>query len=132
MPSSARIPRMATNPKGFPDSNRAPTTPVSPSGPTLRTMNRREKLRNWTIRTVNMIISIAGTTATTEACALALSSTTPPVTMRYGGFRDLASSLTDGANSSTTVAGRAPGVTSACTVNAGTRSRRQINGCSWS
>ena len=60
MPSSARLPRMATNPRGFPDSNRAPTTPISPSGPTLRTMKRREKLRNCTIRTVNMSISIAG------------------------------------------------------------------------
>ena len=70
------MPRMATNPSGFPDSKSAATTPISPSGPTLRTMKRREKLRSCTIRTVNMISSIAGTTAITEACAFALSSTT--------------------------------------------------------
>ena len=40
------------------------------------------KLRSCTISTVNMISSIAGTTAMTEACAFALSSTTPPVTIR--------------------------------------------------
>ena len=82
IPSSAKMPRMATNPSGQPDSNRAATTPINPGGPTLRTINSREKLRNYTIRTVNMISNIAGTTAMTEACAFALSSTTPPVTIR--------------------------------------------------
>ena len=71
-------------------------------------MNRREKLRNCTIRTVNMIISIAGTTAITEACALALSSTVPPATMRYGRGRVLANSVTDGVSASTTAAGSSP------------------------
>ena len=55
-----------------------PTTPISPSGATLSTMNRRWKLCSWNISTVSMISSITGTTATTEACDLALSSTVPP------------------------------------------------------
>ena len=55
MPSSARMPRMATKPSGLPDSSSAPTTPISPSGPTLSTMNSRWKLCSWNISTVSMM-----------------------------------------------------------------------------
>src|SRR5262249_42556890 len=53
MPSSARMPRMATKPSGLPDTSSAATTPISPSGPTLSTRNSRWKLRNWTISTLS-------------------------------------------------------------------------------
>ena len=81
MPSSARMPRMATKPSGRPESSSAPTTPINPSGPTLSTMISRWKPCSWNIRTESMMISITGTTASTEACDLALSSTVPPVVM---------------------------------------------------
>ena len=45
-------------------------------------MNSFWKLRSWKISTVSMISSIAGTTASTEACDFALSSTVPPTSRR--------------------------------------------------
>ena len=45
-------------------------------------MNRRWKLCSWTISTVSMMNSITGTTAMTEACDFALSSTVPPTAIR--------------------------------------------------
>ena len=57
------------------------TIPISPIGTTLRTRKRRLKLCNCIIRTVTMMNSIRGTTAKTEACDCALSSTVPPTEM---------------------------------------------------
>jgi thiamine pyrophosphokinase len=55
---------------------------MRPSGATLSTSNTRWKLCNWNIRMVSTITIIAGKTACTDACALALSSTDPPATIR--------------------------------------------------
>ena len=75
---------MATKPSGLPDSINAATTPIRPSGATLRTMNSRGKLWSCTMRTVNITNSITGTTASTDACDFWLSSTVPPTTTLYG------------------------------------------------
>ena len=55
---------------------------MSPSGATLSTSSTRWKLCNWKIRMVSTSSTIAGTTASTEAFALPLSSTEPPVAIR--------------------------------------------------
>ena len=55
------------------------TTPISASGATANTRNRRWKLCSWIIRIVAMTNSISGTTATIGAWLLALSSTEPPI-----------------------------------------------------
>ena len=81
MPMSASTPSSATKPSGLPDSSKAPTTPMRPSGAMLSTTKSRSKLCNCTISTVSMMNSISGTTAMTEACDFALSSTVPPVAM---------------------------------------------------
>ncbi len=82
MPINARIPRIATNPSDWRNSSSAPTTPISPIGTTLSTRNSRLKLCSWIIRNVSIRNSIAGTTATTEACEFWLSSTVPPTSIR--------------------------------------------------
>ena len=81
MPSRARHPRIATKPSGRPEGRSAATTPIKPKGATLSTMNRSPNLRSSNINTVSMISSMTGTTATTEACDRALSSTVPPASM---------------------------------------------------
>ena len=55
---------------------------MSPRGATLSTSSTRWKLCNWKIRMVSTSITIAGTTASTEAFAFPLSSTEPPVAIR--------------------------------------------------
>ena len=82
MPLSASTPRIATKPSGACASSRAATTPMIPSGATLSTSNTRWKLCSWKIRMVSTTSTIAGTTASTEAFALPLSSTEPPVAIR--------------------------------------------------
>ena len=82
MPLSASTPRIATKPSGACASSKAATTPMSPSGATLSTSSTRWKLCNWNIRMVSTSSIIAGTTASTEAFAFALSSTEPPVAIR--------------------------------------------------
>jgi hypothetical protein len=82
MPPSASTPRIATKPSGACASNRAATTPMSPSGATLSTSSTRWKLCNWKIRMISTTSNMMGTTASTEAFALPLSSTEPPVAIR--------------------------------------------------
>ena len=82
MPNSARMPRMATKPSGRLKRRSVKTTPMMPMGTTLRTRARREKLCSWIIRKVTIRNSITGTTAITDACDWALSSTVPPTTIR--------------------------------------------------
>ena len=74
---------MATKPSGArSSSNSATTTPIKPSGADgERPGASLLKLCNWTIRIVAMMNSITGTTAAIGPCALALSSTAPPVAM---------------------------------------------------
>ena len=55
---------------------------ANPSGATLSTSSTRWKLCNWKIRMISTTSSIAGMTASTEAFALPLSSTDPPVAIR--------------------------------------------------
>ena len=81
MPINARMPRIATKPSGRLDRRSAAATPIRPSGATERTSTSREKLWSWNISTVNMMSSITGMTASTEACDFALSSTVPPTAM---------------------------------------------------
>ena len=54
------------------------TTPITASGATAKTRNRRLKDCSWIIRIVAMMNSISGATAAIGPCALALSSTAPP------------------------------------------------------
>ena len=70
---------MATKPIGAPLGSSAATTPISASGATANTRNRRWKLCSCSIRMVAMMNSISGTTATIGAWLLALSSTLPPM-----------------------------------------------------
>src|SRR5262249_51399444 len=86
-PSRARMARMATNPSGFWKMRSVATIPISPIGTTLRTRKRRLKLCNCIIRTVTMMNSIRGTTAKTEACDCALSSTVNVIGPRQGGLQ---------------------------------------------
>jgi len=132
IPKSARTPRMATKPSGLPESINAATTPISPSGATLRTMNSLGKLWSWTMRTVNMTNSITGTTASTDACDFWLSSTVPPTTTLYDGGRVFWNFSMAGNSEATTPSGNLSPSMAAWTVKVGTRSRRQTSGNSWS
>ena len=67
MPTNARIPRMATKPRGRPDTRSAPTTPISPSGSTQKTIATRRKLTSISIMAASIRTIISGTTANTDA-----------------------------------------------------------------
>lgn len=70
---------MATKPIGLSNRSSAGTTPISPSGATVKTRNIRPKLCSWIISSVAMVSSITGTTCAMGPCPLADSSTAPPV-----------------------------------------------------
>ena len=67
MPSSARMPRIATKPSGRLKASSASTTPMMPSGSSASTSPSRRKEPSWNISSVTMSSSIIGTTAMTEA-----------------------------------------------------------------
>ena len=75
-----------------------------------------------------MMTSIIGTAATTDVCALSLSSTLPPTLTWYPFGRLAFSAAIFGASDWTTVAACMPGARSACTVTVGSRSLRQTIG----
>ena len=60
MPVRASTPSSATKPSGLPESRRAATTPMRPSGATLSTRNSRLKPWSWTISTVSVRRSTIG------------------------------------------------------------------------
>ena len=82
IPSSDRMPRIATKPSGLLDTSSAETTPISPSGMTISTMIMRWKFCSSSISAVIISRIISGATAITEARLSALSSAMPPTSMR--------------------------------------------------
>ena len=81
MPMRAITPKVAMNPIGVLVASIVATIPISPSGATLITSKTRWKLWSCIINRTSMMISMTGTTATTDAWARALSSTMPPTSM---------------------------------------------------
>ena len=81
MPNIAMVPSIATKPNGMRNSSNASTTPISPSGAVSTTISTRLKLCSCTISNTSTAITSSGICALIEACALAFSSTAPPISI---------------------------------------------------
>ena len=95
-----------------------------------RSAERHDKCRPWrglgklcscSMRSVNIRMIIRGTTAMTDARLSALSSATPPSSMRYPAGIFVFNSAMPGVKIATMPSARAPSATSACTVSVGMR-----------
>ncbi|MNC27614.1 hypothetical protein D3C75_757890 [compost metagenome] len=115
---------------GVPVGTSAMITPISPNGATLTTRNSFCTLCSWIIRNVAIRNSISGMTLRIGPCALALSSTVPPVATSKPTGNLLANSSIFGFSWATRSVGWISPLTDALMVMVGLRSRRHTSGCS--
>ena len=130
MPTSARIPRIATNPIGTPNGTSVATTPISPSGAAAKTMAASRTLCICAMTSTAMMSSINGTTAAIGAWLSAEDSTEPPISTLTDGGRLSVYSATASVSAVTIVAGWSAVEMAASTVAVGRPSRCMMSGCS--